>query len=112
MFPDMTGYLRSAMPDLRGKLEANAPTAPLSWFRTGGPAQVLFTPEDIDDLAVFSAPALDSRHAPACDWARIEPAGSRRWFARSLDSALGKSFSDISVLPGSPHHEPARARRM
>ena len=45
MFPDITGALKSAMPDLRGKLEANAPTAPLSWFRTGGPAQVLYSPD-------------------------------------------------------------------
>jgi len=41
-FPDLTPTLRKRMPDLRGSLEANAPTAPLSWFRTGGPAQVLF----------------------------------------------------------------------
>lgn len=53
MFPDITPDLRAAMPHLRGKLEANASTAPLSWFRTGGPAQVLFTPEDEDDLAYF-----------------------------------------------------------
>ena len=29
--------------------------APLSWFRTGGTAQVLFTPADEDDLATFLA---------------------------------------------------------
>lgn len=39
------------MPDLRGRLTANAPLAPLTWFRVGGPAQVLFVPEDEDDLA-------------------------------------------------------------
>ena len=55
MFPDITADLRARMPDLRGGLEANAPTAPLSWFRTGGPAQVLFTPADADDLAHFLA---------------------------------------------------------
>lgn len=53
MFPDITAELKAAMPELRGKLEANAPTAPLSWFRTGGPAQVLFTPADENDLAYF-----------------------------------------------------------
>src|SRR3712207_1995095 len=55
MFGDIIASLKSAMPGLRGKLEANAPTAPLSWFRTGGPAQVLFTPADADDLAYFLA---------------------------------------------------------
>jgi UDP-N-acetylmuramate dehydrogenase len=53
MFADMIPELKAAMPELRGKLEANAPTAPLSWFRTGGPAKVLFTPVDTDDLAYF-----------------------------------------------------------
>ena len=53
MFADITPDLKARMPALRGKLEANAPTAPLSWFRTGGPAQALFTPVDADDLAYF-----------------------------------------------------------
>jgi UDP-N-acetylmuramate dehydrogenase len=52
-FPDITGDLRARMPGLRGSLEANVPTAPLSWFRTGGPAQALFTPADPEDLAEF-----------------------------------------------------------
>jgi UDP-N-acetylmuramate dehydrogenase len=52
-FPDITGDLRARMPGLRGPLEANVPTAPLSWFRTGGPAQVFFTPADSEDLAEF-----------------------------------------------------------
>ncbi|NGX97051.1 MAG: FAD-binding protein, partial [Candidatus Afipia apatlaquensis] len=41
------------MPDLRGRLLANESLAPLTWFRVGGPAQVLFTPADEDDLAYF-----------------------------------------------------------
>jgi len=53
MFPDLIPDLRTRMPDLRGALEANAPTAPLSWFRTGGPAQTLFTPADSHDLVYF-----------------------------------------------------------
>jgi len=32
---------------------ANQPLAELTWFRVGGPAQVLFTPADQDDLAYF-----------------------------------------------------------
>ncbi|WP_029030561.1 UDP-N-acetylmuramate dehydrogenase [Salinarimonas rosea] len=50
-FPDITGDIRTAAPELRGALVANAPTAPLTWFRAGGPAQVLFTPADESDLA-------------------------------------------------------------
>ena len=41
------------MPQLRGRLLANESLAPLTWFRVGGPAQVLFTPSDEDDLAYF-----------------------------------------------------------
>ncbi|MGP9822124.1 UDP-N-acetylmuramate dehydrogenase [Salinarimonas sp. NSM] len=50
-FQDITGEIRAAAPSLRGPLVANAPTAPLTWFRAGGPAQVLFTPADEADLA-------------------------------------------------------------
>jgi UDP-N-acetylmuramate dehydrogenase len=49
-FPDLVGALRSKMPALRGRLLANQPLADLTWFRVGGPAQVLFMPEDEDDL--------------------------------------------------------------
>ncbi len=51
MFDDITPLIRSLAPDLRGRLAANEPMAPLTWFRVGGPAQVLFTPEDEADLA-------------------------------------------------------------
>lgn len=50
-FPDITADLKSQMPQLRGRLIANQPLADLTWFRVGGPAQVLFTPEDESDLA-------------------------------------------------------------
>ncbi|WGR69856.1 MULTISPECIES: UDP-N-acetylmuramate dehydrogenase [unclassified Bradyrhizobium] len=54
-FPDITPELKVAMPDLRGRLLANQSLAELTWFRVGGPAQVLFTPADEDDLAYFLA---------------------------------------------------------
>jgi UDP-N-acetylmuramate dehydrogenase len=40
---------------LRGRLTADAPLAPYTWFRVGGPAEVLFSPADEDDLAYFLA---------------------------------------------------------
>jgi UDP-N-acetylmuramate dehydrogenase len=52
-FPDILPDLKSRMPELRGRLLANEPLAPLTWFRVGGPAQVLFMPEDENDLAYF-----------------------------------------------------------
>lgn len=52
-FPDITTKLKSQMPELRGRLLANESLAPLTWFRVGGPAQVLFAPADENDLAYF-----------------------------------------------------------
>ena len=46
------------MPHAAGKLTANAPLAPLIWFKAGGPADWLFEPRDGQDLADFLA-ALD-----------------------------------------------------
>jgi UDP-N-acetylmuramate dehydrogenase len=54
-FPDITPDLKAAMPDLRGRLLANQSLADLTWFRVGGPAQVLFAPTDENDLAYFLA---------------------------------------------------------
>ena len=37
----------------RGRLAADAPLGPQTWFGTGGPAEVLFRPADEEDLASF-----------------------------------------------------------
>lgn len=54
-FPDITADLKAAMPDLRGRLLANESLSPLTWFRVGGVAQLLFIPADENDLAYFLA---------------------------------------------------------
>ena len=54
-FPDITADLKANMPSLRGRLLANQSLAELTWFRVGGPAQVLFMPEDEADLSYFLA---------------------------------------------------------
>jgi UDP-N-acetylmuramate dehydrogenase len=41
------------LPRARGRFEVNFPLAQLTWFRVGGPAEVLFTPADEHDLAEF-----------------------------------------------------------
>jgi UDP-N-acetylmuramate dehydrogenase len=53
MFPDLLPALKSKLPTPRGRLLPNQPLADLTWFRVGGPAQVLFMPEDEEDLASF-----------------------------------------------------------
>jgi UDP-N-acetylmuramate dehydrogenase len=50
-FPDIVPELKARAPRLRGRLLPNQSLAELTWFRVGGPAQVLFMPEDESDLA-------------------------------------------------------------
>ncbi len=52
-FPDIITEIREALPDLRGRLTPNAKMADITWFRVGGPAQVLFSPADEADLVYF-----------------------------------------------------------
>jgi UDP-N-acetylmuramate dehydrogenase len=54
-FPDLTPGLRAQMPGLRGRVLVNQSLAELTWFRVGGPAQVLFMPEDEEDLSSLLA---------------------------------------------------------
>ncbi len=41
------------LPELRGRVQANAPLAPSTWFRVGGPAEALVKPADAEDLCAF-----------------------------------------------------------
>jgi len=49
---------RDGLPPVRGKLLRNETLAPFTWFRVGGPAEILFLPADEADLTGFLA-ALD-----------------------------------------------------
>jgi UDP-N-acetylmuramate dehydrogenase len=48
-------HLITHMPLLRGRAQADAPLGPATWFRVGGPAEILVRPADIADLAAFLA---------------------------------------------------------
>ncbi|MCL2715074.1 MAG: UDP-N-acetylmuramate dehydrogenase [Alphaproteobacteria bacterium] len=54
-FPDLEADLRARMPQLRGRLLSNQNLSQLTWFAVGGPAQLLFTPADEEDLSYFLA---------------------------------------------------------
>ena len=43
------------LPKVRGRLSEDAPLAPITWFRVGGAAEVMFRPADVEDLAQFLA---------------------------------------------------------
>src|SRR5579862_4871719 len=44
---------RGDLTGIRGRITPNAPLAPFTWFRVGGPADFLFQPVDEEDLALF-----------------------------------------------------------
>lgn len=41
------------LPQVRGRYTENADLSRTTWFRVGGPAEVLFKPADLDDLSFF-----------------------------------------------------------
>jgi UDP-N-acetylmuramate dehydrogenase len=47
--------LDGKLDDVRGRLTPNADMSKVTWFRTGGPAELLFQPVDEDDLSAFLA---------------------------------------------------------
>lgn len=53
IFDDIVPDMIEALPELRGSLSSGALLSELTWFRVGGPAQVLFRPADEADLAYF-----------------------------------------------------------
>jgi UDP-N-acetylmuramate dehydrogenase len=48
-------HLIDRLPRVRGRLTHAAPLAGITWFRVGGPAEVMFRPADEQDLAAFLA---------------------------------------------------------
>jgi UDP-N-acetylmuramate dehydrogenase len=53
MSRDLLNELTASLPDLRGKLKPGAMLADLTWFRVGGPAEILYSPADEADLVYF-----------------------------------------------------------
>ena len=51
--PRFTSRLVERLPQVRGRYSESAPLAGVTWFRVGGPAEVLFRPADEADLAAF-----------------------------------------------------------
>jgi len=95
ILPDIAPKLFAQMPDLRGSLASHAPMAGMSWFRTGGPAQVLFEPADESDLAYFLArldPAIPVFTLGAGSNILVRDGGIEGVVIR-----LGKSFREVTI---------------
>jgi UDP-N-acetylmuramate dehydrogenase len=56
---DLASEISAAMPKLRGRLVPKQPMADVTWFRVGGPAEVMFSPADEEDLSYFLANLAD-----------------------------------------------------
>ena len=102
-FPDIVPSLKAKMPALRGRLLPNEPLAPLTWFRVGGPAQVLFMPEDEADLAYLlkhlPIPALILGLAGTAQQIRIMRANLLDELRKPyVVTARAKGISELRVL--------------
>ncbi len=89
------------MPAVKGRLTPNAPLHKYSWFRTGGPADMLFEPADSDDLAEFLSELNEATPVT------VIGVGSnllvRDGGVRGVVIRLGRFFTDISVDNNSLH---------
>lgn len=96
--PGLAETLRPLVPDLRGRLTGDAPLGELTWFRVGGPAEVLFEPADEDDLAAFL------RRVPSHIPLTVIGLGSnllvRDGGVPGIVVRLGRAFADIAVEGG------------
>jgi UDP-N-acetylmuramate dehydrogenase len=108
------------LPPVRGTLVREAPLKELVWFRAGGPAEMLFRPADVEDLAGF----LAARPTDLCvqvigvgsnllirdggfpgavvrlpaSFGKIETVGTRlRVGAAALDANVAKAAADAGI---------------
>ncbi|MQX36741.1 UDP-N-acetylmuramate dehydrogenase [Roseospira navarrensis] len=92
------GHLIQRLPSVRGRLRADAALAAVTWFRVGGPAEVLFRPADAEDLAAFLA------ETPRAVPITVIGVGSnllvRDGGVRGVVVRLAGGFADVRVLEG------------
>jgi UDP-N-acetylmuramate dehydrogenase len=93
-----TASLLERLPQVRGRYAENVPLAPITWFRVGGPAEVMFRPADGDDLAAFMAAK------PADVPTTVLGVGSnllvRDGGIPGVVIRLGRGFASIAALDG------------
>jgi len=91
--------LKQAAPELRGRMSAGVPLADVTWFRVGGPAEVMFSPADEADLAYFLS------KTPAEVPVTVIGLGSnllvRDGGVRGVVIRLGRGFNEVEALPDS-----------
>ena len=91
----------ATLPPLRGRVQHGAVLAPLTWFRVGGPADVLVRPADVDALLLLLRdlgllPTLDAETATL---ANLRPEG--RYTLVAEGGLRTASQADRASLAGS-----------
>jgi UDP-N-acetylmuramate dehydrogenase len=89
---------RNRLPAIRGKLLFDEPLGPFTWFRVGGPAEVVFLPQDEDDLAQFLK-ALDPA-VPVISLGVGSNTLVRDGGVEGVVVRLGKGFSNVDPREG------------
>lgn len=84
--------LTHALPVLRGRVQAQAPIAPFTWFRVGGPAEWLVRPADADDLVALLATEMPITVIGAASNLIIRDGGIPGIVVR-----LARGFADITL---------------
>jgi UDP-N-acetylmuramate dehydrogenase len=96
---DLETHLIAILPELRGKLKSGTPLADLTWFRVGGPAEILYSPADEADLAYFM------KKTPASIPITVIGLGSnllvRDGGIAGVVIRLGRGFGEIKIEAGS-----------
>lgn len=83
------------LPSVRGTLEADAPLARFTWFKVGGPAEVLFQPADAEDLGAFLA--AKPADVPVSILGTASNIIVRDGGVEGVVIRIGRGFSDIQV---------------
>jgi len=81
------------MSQLRGRLVPNQPLAEFTWFRVGGPAQLLFMPEDEQDFVVLPWRTC-RRRFPSRSSASVPISSSATGGVPGVVIRLGRGFSN------------------
>jgi UDP-N-acetylmuramate dehydrogenase len=86
----------ATLPKVNGRLTAEAPLAPLVWFKSGGTAEWLFEPKDVEDLQAFLAdldPAVPVMALGLGSNLIVRDGG-----VRGVTVRLGKAFATMTRL--------------
>ncbi|WP_185803603.1 UDP-N-acetylmuramate dehydrogenase [Pontivivens nitratireducens] len=86
------------LPPIRGRYMPDRDMSAMSWLRTGGPADVLFMPADVDDLAGFLRDCPDDvplLPVGVCSNMIVRDGGVRGVVIR-----MGRGFNEVDIADG------------